>query len=309
MKLKNNALLEFLSTATMTTALVATATLMASTTLAAASTTLASAACLAAVSTTIVLTHATTIAIIALMARISTLWLSLTTLIAMIDLRRIVVAAVVTIAMILRAVVLVRIAVVVDAIVMAVITIAAHSTEIMTSMIVHVRRAMDDHRSAMDLMMMAATVVVVVVVDVRVSTTVATVDGRRIEIEERAVAVDRVDAECPAATRAVDRAIEVIERDEAGILAGIEHEAEILIAVVEQAVVLIDGIVIAIHHIVHDTVNGVDEIEVDLIAVIVLHRSQVEFVGHAVAQEACIGANVAHRHCEHLSGHSQQNHG
>lgn len=124
--------------------------------------------------------------------------------------------------------------------------------------------------------------------------TVAVVDARCIEVEERVVAVDRMDAEGPGTTGAVDRTVEILECDETSVLTSVEHIAEILVAIVEHAVVVLDGIAIAVDDVVHDIVDTVDEVEVDLVAVIVLHWGEVELVGHTVTQESCIAADVAH---------------
>ncbi len=103
-----------------------------------------------------------------------------------------------------------------------------------------------------------------------------------------------MDAESPASARAINWTIEILQTQEACILVCIEHVAQIFITVVEQAVVVRDCIAIAIHYFIPDIVDGVNEVEVDLIAVIILHWSQVELVCHAIAQEACIRADVAH---------------
>lgn len=208
---------------------------------------------------------------------------------SVIDLRRITVAAVVTVAMILRAVLLIAVVIVVDAVVLLIVALTADNTEIIAAMILIAWGAMDVCRLTMDLwMVMASHIVVIVIMQMRVCTTVAMIDAWRIEVEECTIAIDRMDAESPASARAVDGAIEILQAQEACILTGIEHIAKILIAVVEQTVVVAQSIRISIHHIIHDIVDGIDEVEVDLIAVIILHRSQVKLISHTVTQEACV---------------------
>lgn len=103
-----------------------------------------------------------------------------------------------------------------------------------------------------------------------------------------------MDAEGPGTTGAVDRTVEILECKETSVLTSVEHIAEILVAIVEHAVVVLNGITIAVDDVVHDIVDTVDEVEVDLVAVIVLHWCEVELVGHTVTQESCIAADVAH---------------
>ena len=199
------------------------------------------------------------------------------------------VAAIVLIAMILRAVRLVRIAIVVDAVLLLVVALATHSTEVVAAMLLEGRSVMDLHWRLLDLMLVASGVISVV----SVTTAVGLIARRRIVVEEAAVAIDRIDAERPVLARAVDWAIEVVELHELRKLAGIKHIAHIFVAHVKQAIILVDGVMIAIHHIVHDAIGRIDEVIVDLVAVIVLHRRKVELVGHAVAQEARVAADIA----------------
>ena len=104
---------------------------------------------------------------------------------SVIDLRRIVVAAVVTVAMILRAVLLIAVVIVVDAVVLLIVALTADNAEIIAAMILIAWGAMDVSRLTMDLwMVMASHVVVIVVMQMRVCTTVAVIDARRIEVEE-----------------------------------------------------------------------------------------------------------------------------
>ncbi len=123
--------------------------------------------------------------------------------------------------------------------------------------------------------------------------TIVLVTCRCIIIEERTVAIDGVDAEIPVATIAIDWAIEIVGSYEACVLTGIEHIAQVFIAVVEQTIILFDGIVVTIHYIVHDAIAGIDEVIVNLIHIVILEWSKVQLVCHAIAQEAGMGADAA----------------
>ncbi len=216
----------------------------------------------------------------------------------MIDLRRLLVAALVLVAMILCAVRLVRIAIVIDAILLLVVALAAYGAEVIAAVVLIRIGAEDIDRGLVDLYLVAVLIVVLVAV----ATLVGLIDGRCIVVEELAIAIDRVYAEVPGTAGAIDRTIEVVERHELGELTSGEHVAHILVAVVEQAVIGIDSIAVAIDDVVHDALCGVDEVEVDLVAVIILCRAEIELVGHTIADETCMGADVAQRHTEYLSG-------
>lgn len=129
------------------------------------------------------------------------------------------------------------------------------------------------------------------VVMTAVATVVRMVDVRHSVVIVRMVVIDLANTEKPASTRGVDRTIEVLECAEASKLRGRHDHTEVVVTPVEVFVVRIDGILIAIDDFVHHLVNSIDKVVIDLVAVLVLHVGEVEFVSHAVAQEACILTN------------------
>lgn len=68
------------------------------------------------------------------------------------------------------------------------------------------------------------------------------VDAWCIIVEELAVAIYRVDSKAPCAVVGVDRAIEVVGCDELHILTCGHYVSEVVVAVVEELVVLHDGV-------------------------------------------------------------------
>lgn len=112
-------------------------------------------------------------------------------------------------------------------------------------------------------------------------------------VEETVIAIDAMDAECPISTRAVNRTEEVVTLHEHAILTTGEYVAEILISLIQQFIVLVDSVAITANYIVHYTVDSVYIIEIDFVNVIILSWGQIEFVSHAVAQEAGIGTDTA----------------
>lgn len=101
---------------------------------------------------------------------------------------------------------------------------------------------------------------------------IAMVDAWQAEVVERMVVVDAVDSECPATAVAIDRTIEIVERQETCILGSIEHITKVFVAIVEQAIVLTECIVGTKDNIRHQVVDGIDEIIVNLVAIFILHR-------------------------------------
>lgn len=96
----------------------------------------------------------------------SALIVAVATLVAMVDLRRVMVATVIAVAVILSAIALVAVVIVVDAIVVAIIALTTDGAEVMATMLLEVRGAMDVSWCTMDLVVMTMHVVVVVEVHV-----------------------------------------------------------------------------------------------------------------------------------------------
>ena len=96
----------------------------------------------------------------------SALIMAVATLVTMVDLRRVMVAAVIAVAVILGAIALVAVVIVVDAIVVAIIALTTDGTEVMATMLLEVWSAMDECWCTMDLVVMTMHVVVVVEVHV-----------------------------------------------------------------------------------------------------------------------------------------------
>lgn len=96
----------------------------------------------------------------------SALIMAVATLVAMVDMRRVMVATVIAVAVILSAIALVAVVIVVDAIVVAIIALTTDGAEVMATMLLEVRGAMDVSWCTMDLVVVTMHVVVVVEVHV-----------------------------------------------------------------------------------------------------------------------------------------------
>ncbi len=149
--------------------------------------------------------------------------------------------------------------------------------------------AMDGTLMGIHVVMIAAsTIVAVGEVMTSVTSVIGVVDQRSIIVEEPMVRVDIEDAEQPVAGIRIDGAEEIVQRNECQIL-GLRHDvAQVVVAVIEVIVVPVDILGITIYHLVHDGIDGGNEIIVDLIAVLNLLRREVKLVSHTIGQEACV---------------------
>lgn len=154
--------------------------------------------------------------------------------------------------------------------------------------------AMDGTLMGIHVVMIAATTIVAVgEVMTSVTSIIGVVDQRSIIVVEPMVRVDVEDAEQPVAGIRIDGAEEIVQRNECQVL-GLRHDvAQVVVAVIEVIVVPVDILGITVNHLVHDGIDGGNEIIVDLIAVLNLLRREVKLVGHTIGQETCV---LADRH-------------
>lgn len=226
---------------------------------------------------------------------------------AVVDERSIPVTAVVAIAGVGRAVRAVAVTVVI--VVGLLVALAQVSAEIASAVVVEVARPYD-YSTSLVVVMSHIAVVVESRAEVRaaVSSTVALEDAGCIVVEERAIAVDGVDAEVPRRAAGVDGTIEVILSHEADVLACRHDVAQVFVTIVQIAIIEVDGIVVTVNHIVHDIAHAVDEVVVDFVAVVVLHGSEVQLIGHAVGQIPGVVAHLAARHCHCAQANQSEQH-
>ncbi len=106
------------------------------------------------------------------------------------------------------------------------------------------------------LVMISTTIEAVSVMEVAMSTTIRVVAARHTIVVVRVVAVDLMDAETPGVAVGLDRTEEIFEGAETCELRGGEDHAEVIVAPVQQVVILVNGILIAVDDVVHDTIDG-----------------------------------------------------
>lgn len=148
-----------------------------------------------------------------------------------------------------------------------------------------------------ELVLISVGIVAVSEVDTVVSSNIGVIACGDTEVIVIAVGVAIPDTHTPCVAYHIYRTIEIVAIHKPAVLAAAKHIHEILIAHVEQIVVIVDGIVVSIYHIVYDLVYLVEEVEVDFIHVIVLAVRQSEFVSHTVGEEAGFTTDVVQAHC------------
>ena len=152
--------------------------------------------------------------------------------------------------------------------------------------------AMDGTRMCIHVVMIATSAIVAVgEVMTSVTSVIGVVDQRSIIVEEPMVRVDVENAEQPVAGIRIDGAEEIVQRNECQILSLRHDVAQVVVAVIEVIVVPVDILGITVDHLVHDGIDGGNEIIVDLIAVLNLLRREVKLVSHTIGQETCVLAD------------------
>ena len=113
------------------------------------------------------------------------------------------------------------------------------------------------------------------------------------EIEERPVGIDLINTQAAHAVQDINRTEKILQRHEAHILGTGKHPAQIIVPLVQIAVISIQRISLLPCHSRHIRVDAAEKIIVHLIQIIVLGLCQAQFERHAVGQETGIHPDVA----------------
>jgi len=141
-------------------------------------------------------------------------------------------------------------------------------------------------------MVIHAGIVAVSEVYAVVSTDIRVVTCGGAEVEVVAVGIAIPDTHTPRVTYHIYGAVEVVALHKPAVLAVAEHIHEVFVAHVEQVVVIVDGIVVSVHHIVYHLIHLIEEVEVDFIHIVVLTVRESEFMSHTVCKEACLATDI-----------------
>lgn len=121
-----------------------------------------------------------------------------------------------------------------------------------------------------ELVMIPVGIVAVSKVDTVVGSNIGMIACRDAEVIVVAVGVAIPDAHTPCVAYHIYRTVEIVAIHKPAILAAAKHIHEILIAHVEQIVVIVDGIVVSIYHIINHLICLIKEVEVDFKHIIIL---------------------------------------
>lgn len=117
------------------------------------------------------------------------------------------------------------------------------------------------------------------------------------EVEVVTVCIVCPDAHSPRVPHHVKRTVEVVTVHEPAVLIVTEHIHEVLVAHVEQVVIIVDGVVISIHHIIDNLIHLIQEVEVDFVHIFKLAVREAQLMSHTVGQEARFATDIAQTHC------------
>ena len=140
-----------------------------------------------------------------------------------------------------------------------------------------------------------------------VSPCISMVARRNTEVEVVAVGIAVPDAHPPRVTYHIYGTVEVVALHKLAVLTVAEHIHEVFVAHVEQVVVIVDGIVISVYHIVYHLIHLIEEVEVDFIHIVVLTVREPQLMSHTVGKEACLATDIGQTHrCKTLCTDSCQ---
>lgn len=133
-------------------------------------------------------------------------------------------------------------------------------------------------------------------VDAVMSATIRMIACGNTEIEVVAVGIAVPDTHSPRTTCHIYGTIEVVALHKPAVLTVAEHIQEVFVAHVEQVVVIVNGIVVSIHHIIYHLIHLIEKIKIDLIYIVVLTVRESEFMSHTVGKESCLSTDLGQTH-------------
>ena len=155
----------------------------------------------------------------------------------------------------------------------------------------------------------AVAIEAIVIVNAEVSTGIDVIDAGKPIVEVVAVVIVLVDAEDEVRAGVIEGTVEILPPHEFLELTAAEHIAQILVAEVEQIVVVVDCIVVAIDHVVDHLIDVPEEVVVDFIDIDPLFVREPQFVTHPVGQEPGFATDLhGAEHCARIQTDGCQDH-
>ena len=135
-----------------------------------------------------------------------------------------------------------------------------------------------------------------------VSTTIVMIANGSTKVEIVTIIIARIDSQRPIITYHIDRTIEIITIDKLAILAITQYIQEVLITHIEQVVIIIHCIIIAIHDIINHLIYMIEEIEVDFVHIFILTIAESQLMAHTIGKETCFTTYITQTHCRPTVG-------
>jgi hypothetical protein len=101
----------------------------------------------------------------------------------------------------------------------------------------------------------------------------------------------------PSATYQMYGAEEVVAIHKPTVLTAAKHIHQIFVAHIEQIVIIVDGIIVSIHHIVEHLIHLIEEVKVDLVHILILTIRESELICHTITEEAGLATDIRQTHC------------
>ncbi len=125
-------------------------------------------------------------------------------------------------------------------------------------------------------------------------------------IEEVHIIIYQINAELPFILMCVNGTVEMLGSHKAAILHAGEYPTEVIIAYIQKIIITLQRIIIPSHHIVHQVADIVHKVIIHLVHIIVLLRTEFQFVCHTVCEETGILPHFADAHGPHCgNGYAQ----
>lgn len=124
---------------------------------------------------------------------------------------------------------------------------------------------------------------------------------RYTEIEQTAVRVIDIYPEVPFSTSHIDRTIEIFGSQKPAVLCLTHYPAEVVITNIQCFIIIVERPFVSTHDIIHYITNGIDEIVIYLVCIIILLSTQTQFVCHLIGKETCLLTYLTGTHSSHRS--------
>ncbi len=174
-------------------------------------------------------------------------------------------------------------------------------------MVVIIASTPQAERAAKQLVSIHSSIVAVSEMYAIVGTCISMVACGNTEVEVVAVGVTVPNTHSPRMTYHIYRTIEVVAVHKLAVLSVAKYIHEVFVTYIQQIVVIVNGIVVSVYHIIYHLVHLIKKIKVDFIHIVVLTVRESQLVSHTISKETCFTTDVCQTHrCETLRTDSCQ---